>query len=304
MIKKFLKFVEIQTKITSVYAFANTLMFILVSGKSINYPMIILFCAAAFIFDLTTTAINNYIDSKDYPEMLPIKRNHALIAIISMLTISTLLGLFLAYKTGIVVLLIGALCFLLGIFYTFGPLPISRIPLGEVFSGVAYGMLIPFLMLYINNPSDYVQLNLSGDYIDIRIVISSFVSFLLFSLINTFTTSNIMLANNTCDLEKDVAVGRHTLVFYIGRKAAVCLYAVLYYLCYVALIVMVAASIIPPIALFMLISLPLVTKNIKLFVNRQVKEETFITSIRNFIIINSFYFISLTLSLIYIILTK
>ena len=299
MIKRFLKFVEITTKITSVYAFANTLAFMLVMGKHINVPLMIVFCVAAFIFDLTTTGINNYIDSKDYPEMLPIKRSNAFIAIIGMLTISTVMGLYLAYKTGIVVLLIGALCFLLGIFYTFGPLPISRIPLGEIFSGVAYGMMIPFLMLYINNPTDYIELNINIHTIDMKIMIGAFVSFLLFSVVNTLTTSNIMLANNTCDLKKDIAVGRHTLVFHIGQPAAVKLHAILYYLCYVSVIIMVIASILPPVALVFIIFLPLVQKNINTFKAEQIKEKTFITSIKNFIIINSSYLITLLLCAVF-----
>ena len=299
MIKRLLKFVEIQTKITSVFAFANTLAFMLVLGKNINAPLMIIFCVAAFIFDLTTTGINNYIDSKDYPEMLPIKRKNAFLLIIGMLTVSTLMGLYLAYRTGIVVLLIGALCFLLGIFYTFGPLPISRIPLGEVFSGVAYGMMIPFLMLYINNPTDYIELNINLHTIDMKIMIGAFVSFFLFSLVNTFTTSNIMLANNTCDLEKDIAVGRHTLVFHIGRPAAVRLYAILYYLCYVSVVIMVIASILPWPALIFLLSFPLVQNNISIFEKEQIKEKTFITSIKNFIIINSSYLVALILSAIF-----
>jgi 1,4-dihydroxy-2-naphthoate octaprenyltransferase len=300
MFKRFLKFVEITTKITSVYAFANTLAFMLVTGKHINVPMMVIFCVAAFIFDLTTTGINNYIDSKDYPEMLPIKRSNAFVAIIGMLAISTIMGLFLAYKTGIVVLLIGALCFLLGIFYTFGPLPISRIPLGEIFSGVAYGMMIPFLMLYINNPTDYIELNINIHSIDMKIMIGAFVSFLLFSVVNTLTTSNIMLANNTCDLKKDIAVGRHTLVFHIGQPAAVKLYAILYYLCYVSVIIMVIASILPPVALIFIVSLPVVQKNINAFKVEQIKEKTFITSIKNFIVINSSYLITLLLSALFL----
>ena len=299
MIKRLLKFVEIQTKITSIFAFANTLAFMLVLEKNINIPLMIIFCVAAFIFDLTTTGINNYIDSKDYPEMLPIKRKNAFLLIIGMLTVSTLMGLYLAYRTGIVVLLIGALCFLLGIFYTFGPLPISRIPLGEVFSGVAYGMMIPFLMLYINNPTDYIELNINLHTIDMKIMIGAFVSFLLFSLVNTFTTSNIMLANNTCDLEKDIAVGRHTLVFHIGRPAAVRLYAILYYLCYVSVVIMVIASILPWPALIFLFSFPLVQNNISIFKKEQIKEKTFITSIKNFIIINSSYLVALILCAIF-----
>lgn len=296
MIKKFLKFVEIQTKITSTFAFANTLMYMLFLKEPINVPLMVIFCIAAFIFDLATTAINNYIDSKDYPEMLPFKRDVSLFLIICMLFISTVMGLYLAFKTGIVVLLLGALCFGLGIFYTFGPMPISRIPLGEVFSGIAYGMFIPFLMVYINNPDSYIILDYKNGVLSVHFMLWPLISFLFFSLVNTFTTSNIMVANNTCDLEKDVAVNRHTLIFYIGQKNGVRVFATLYYLCYAAVIAMVALKILPIIALIFLLSFPLVESNIRVFRKEQIKSKTFITAIRNFIIVNTSYFIALTLS--------
>jgi len=297
MIKKFLKFVEIQTKITSLFAFINTLAFILYTKQPINAPLMVVFFFSMFIFDLTTTGINNYIDSKDYPEMLPIKRKNAFIAIITMLSISTILGLYLAYKTGIVVLLLGAFCFMLGIFYTFGPIPISRIPLGEVFSGIAYGMFIPFLMLYINNPTYYLSLDLSLKTISLSLEVMPLISFFLFSLVMTFTTSNIMLANNTCDVKKDEAVNRLTIVHYIGQKTATGFFGILYYCCYASVILMVVFKILSPISLVFLLSIIPVEKNIRAFKKEQIKEKTFICSIKNYVIINSAYFVSILLGI-------
>ncbi|MCR5195151.1 MAG: UbiA family prenyltransferase [Pseudobutyrivibrio sp.] len=293
MIRKFLKFIEIQTKITSLFAFANTMAFILYLGHIINTPLMIIFFISMFIFDLTTTGINNYIDSKDYPEMLPIPRKAAFICIITMLSISSILGLYLAYRAGIVVLLLGAFCFMLGIFYTFGPIPISRIPLGELFSGIAYGMFIPFLMLYINNPSYYLTLGLTGGTLNVSIELIHFLEFLIFSLVMTLTTSNIMLANNTCDVEKDEAVNRLTLVHYIHRPMAVKLFGLIYYACYLSVILMVIFKILNPFALVFLLSIIPVKKNINLFKKEQIKEKTFICSIKNYIIINLAYFASI-----------
>ncbi len=298
MIKKFLKYVEITTKITSLFAYLNTMLFIIYQKQPVNIKLMIVFFIAMFLFDLTTTAINNYIDSKDYPEMLPIPRKSAFAAIMIMLCISTLLGLYLAYNTGIIVLLLGAFCFLLGIFYTFGPIPISRIPLGEAISGIAYGMFIPFLMLYINNPTHYITLGLSWETISLSVSVMPFIAFFLFSLVMTFTTANIMLANNTCDIEKDTAVGRLTLAYYIGRKWAVRLYALLYYGCYASVALMVIFRFIHPVALIFFLSLPLVVKNIHTFKKEQIKEKTFITSIKNYIILNTCYAVSILAAII------
>ena len=109
MIAKFLKFVEITTKITCIFSFLMALAFLFFSVQTINVPLTLVYFASMFIFDLTTTAINNYIDSKDYPKMLPIPRRAALISIIVMFLVSTALGLYLACCTDIVVLLIGVL---------------------------------------------------------------------------------------------------------------------------------------------------------------------------------------------------
>ena len=293
MIQKFLKYVEITTKITSLFAYLNAMLFMIYEKQPINIKLMVIFFIAMLLFDLTTTAINNYIDSKDYPEMLPIPRKGAFISIMVMLGISTVLGLYLAFNTSIIVLLLGGLCFLLGIFYTFGPIPISRIPLGEIISGVAYGMFIPFLMMYINNPTHYLDLHLSLETISLTINVMPFIAFFLFSLVTTFTTANIMLANNTCDIEKDTAVGRLTLAYYIGRKWAVRLYALLYYGTYVSVALMVIFGFLHPVALIFFLSLPLVIKNIHIFRNEQLKEKTFVTSIRNFIIINTCYAVSI-----------
>jgi 1,4-dihydroxy-2-naphthoate octaprenyltransferase len=102
-----------------------------------------------------------------------------------------------------------------------------------------------------------------------------------------------MLANNTCDIEKDTAVGRLTLAYYIGRKWAVRLYALLYYGTYASVALMVICRFLHPVALIFFLSLPLVIKNIHIFRNEQIKEKTFVTSIRNFIIINTCYAVSI-----------
>jgi hypothetical protein len=57
---------------------------------------------------------------------------------------AVLFGLILVLRTGLAVLLLGGLCFLIGILYTFGPAPISRMPLGEVFSGFLWAFSSPF----------------------------------------------------------------------------------------------------------------------------------------------------------------
>ncbi len=286
MIKRFLDYVEIRTKITSIFAFLLTIAFLFYKEQSINWEITLLFFAAMFLFDLTTTAINNYIDTKTNAQTLQFKRSIALIIIFVLLGISTLIGLYLVYLTDIIVLLLGGLCFLCGIFYTFGPVPISRQPWGEILSGIFYGFFIPFILLYINMPEGtYLTLDWNLQTISLDLQILPIFTALILSMIPVCTTANIMLANNICDLEHDILVKRYTLPYYLGKKKALYLFAVIYYGTYLAVIIMTVFRILSPICLISLVSLIPVQKNINLFFKVQDKRSTFVTSIKNYVII-------------------
>ncbi|MDF2486893.1 MAG: UbiA prenyltransferase, partial [Herbinix sp.] len=281
MIKRFLNYVEIMTKITSIFAFLITIALLVYQGQPIRWDLTLLFFAAMFLFDLTTTAINNFIDSRNNHQTLQFKRRTAFIIICVLFTVSAALGLYLAVLTDIVIFLIGGLCFLCGVFYTYGPVPISRQPLGEALSGIFYGLLIPFIILYINLPAGtFLSLNVNLKTISLDLQVLPLFSLILFSIAPFATTANIMLANNICDLEKDIAVKRHTLPYYIGKKALY-LFAGLYYLTYFATIAMVIFRILSPICLLSLVTIIPVQKNINIFLKKQEKASTFLMSIKN-----------------------
>jgi len=285
VIKRFLDYVEIMTKITSTFTFLLTIAFLMYERQAINWGLTLLFFAAMFLFDLTTTAINNYIDTKNNHQTLQFNRRTALIIIYILFGVSSALGLYLAFLTDIVILFVGGICFLCGVFYTYGPVPISRQPLGEVLSGMFYGLLIPFIILYINMPGGtFLTLSVNIKTISLQLNNWPLFTLLLFAITPFCVTANIMLANNICDLEKDIAVKRHTLPYYIGKNA-LNLYAGLYYLTYLATIAMVALKILSPICLLSLVTIIIVQKNINEFFKKQEKSITFILAIKNFIII-------------------
>ena len=285
MVKRFLDYVEIRTKITSTFAFLMTIALLVYQKQSIDWKLTLVFFASMFLFDLTTTAINNYIDTKTNNQTLQFERKTALIIIYVLFAISTALGLYLAFMSDIVIFLVGGLCFLCGVFYTYGPLPISRMPLGEFFSGLFYGVFIPFIIMYVNTPKGtFLNFDINSQSVSAELMIVPIASLLLFAIIPFCTTANIMLANNMCDLEKDILVKRHTLPYYVGKKS-IYLYASLYYMTYVAMVAMVALGMISPICLLSLLTLIIVQKNIKQFMKKQDKATTFILSIKNYVII-------------------
>ncbi|NLP29626.1 MAG: UbiA family prenyltransferase [Clostridiales bacterium] len=285
MVTRFLSYVEIKTKITSLFAFLLSIAYLFYAKQSINWKLTLIFFASMFLFDLTTTAINNYIDTRTNNQTLQFERKTALIIIFVLFGISAALGLVLVYFTDIVVFLVGGLCFLCGILYTYSPIPISRQPLGELMSGIFYGLFIPFLVLYINMPAGtYLTLNLGIDEIIIHINVFPVITLLFLSVAPICTTANIMLANNICDLEEDIKVKRYTLPYYLGGKSLY-LFAGIYYITYLATIMMVILDILSPISLISLFTIFIVHKNIKKFMKKQEKKTTFIVSIKNYVII-------------------
>ncbi|MFO7611598.1 MAG: UbiA family prenyltransferase [Clostridia bacterium] len=287
MLSRFLSYVEIKTKITSAFAFLLSLAYLFYIGQPVDWHRTLVFFASMFLFDLTTTALNNYIDTKTNHQTLQFRRPAALAIFFILLALSIASGLYLFHLTDIVVLLAGGLCFATGILYTFGPLPISRLPLGEVMSGLFYGFFIPFLILYINMPAGtYLTLGLiqPGPAVSLTLNLLPLATVVLLAAAPVFTTANIMLANNICDLEKDIAVKRHTLPYYIGGRALT-LFAWTYYAVYVVDIAMVAAGMLHPLVLASLVTLIPVWKNINKFRKTQDKQTTFHVSIINYVVI-------------------
>jgi 1,4-dihydroxy-2-naphthoate octaprenyltransferase len=283
--KRFFQFVEIKTKITSLFPFFMTAAWIFTLRQPLHWQATAVFFVSMFSFDLTTTAINNYTDKTGDHE-LPYGRGTALSILLGLLTVSVASGLYLAMLTDIVVLLTGAVCFVCGILYSYGPVPISATPFGELLSGIFYGFFIPFLLLYINCPTGSVlSFAKEGGTLVFAVNIRTMMALLLFSVVPVFTTANIMLANNICDVQKDILVKRYTLPHYLEQNA-LRLFEWLYYLCYLDVVVMVLLHMLPVICLAFLLTGKIVWDNIRIFRKKQEKAETFITSVRNYIVLN------------------
>ncbi|QIK85480.1 UbiA family prenyltransferase [Erysipelothrix sp. HDW6B] len=287
--KKILEYTEIQTKITSLFPFALTLGVMVFNGSQIRWDATLVFFVGMFVFDLTTTAINNYIDSKENGQDIGYTRNQGRAIIYTMLTIATISGLYLVYLTDFVILILGMICFGIGILYTWGPVPISRQPYGEIISGVLYGYVIPFILIHANNPGLLVDFNFVAPNVTMHFNLVNIIYFLIIFLPPTLLTSSIMLANNTCDIEADVLVKRYTLPYYIGKKNAVVLMKILYISVYAAIVAAVALGVIPWLALLTLATAPRVLKNYNAYTKDLVKRLSFKYIIKNFITIMFVY---------------
>lgn len=317
-LKTFLELVEIKTKIASIFPYIIGLLFSLTYFKSFNLGLSLLFLFTMLLFDMTVTAINNYQDfQKAKDEVYQQQENiigQANLApnfvrnlILGMLLLSLSLGFLLAYFSGWLFLLLGALVFFIGIFYTYGPIPLSRMPLGEIFSGGTMGFGIFAMVILINTvgtPVFKLDLNFSSNTFALSGSIMAAVAIIIASLPLVFTIANIMLANNLRDLDTDIKNHRYTLVYYIGRKQGLQLFQLLMYGAYLFLILGLVLGIFEWPVLLTLLSFPMIKKNLKQHTREVPAPHSFVYSLKNMVLFNSFYALSLLLSLVWQLLVK
>ncbi|WP_125711114.1 1,4-dihydroxy-2-naphthoate polyprenyltransferase [Lacticaseibacillus porcinae] len=290
-IPAFLEVVEAKTKLASILPCLIGLGFSLAYFHQLNGLNSLLFFVALLCIDMATTAINNLMDyqhavSDDYREHTNVlgRRQVApktvLNLIVTLLFAALVIGLVLVWRTQWVLFFIGGFCVLIGIFYTSGPLPLNRLPLGEVFSGVTMGFGIPFLMVFVNVlPQSFVavtwqwpNLFVSGSWV-------ALVTLILVCVMPMGTIANVMLANNLCDLKEDEANHRTTLPMYLTHGQAMWLYASLAYGGFVAILIAVALGLLHWPALLVFVALPLVWRNTQQFLALQDKAKTFKTAL-------------------------
>lgn len=298
-IKSFLKLVEIQTKIASVIPFLLGSIYTLYRFKNFNLINFILMFISLLTFDMATTAINNYCDYKkafkkygyNYEKHNGIVKynlteSSVKATILLLLFAATFFGIILYLKTNVIVLLIGIVSFGVGIFYSFGPVPISQMPLGEVFSGIFMGFVIVFLSVFIHVDNKLISLFYTNGFLNIKMNLKEIIYIFLFSIPTVNCIANVMLANNICDIDDDKENKRYTLPIYIGREKSLIIFRALYYIAYVDIILSILLKITPILCIINIITFVIVHKNINIFYEKQTKKDTFVLSVKNLIIIN------------------
>ena len=298
-IKAFLKLVEIRTKVASVIPFLTTLVYVLYSTKHLNAINMIVMFVSMVLFDMSVTALNNYYDYKRAEKkhgynyevhnsivQYQLKTSTVKAMIIAMIALSAALGLLLVYLTNIITLLLGAACFAIGIAYSYGPMPISRTPFGEVFSGVTMGLGIPFITYYINVfDANVLNISLVSRNFVLSFDLYQIAGIVLVSLPAVFGIANIMLGNNICDIEDDLPNKRYTLPVVIGKERSITLLKILYALAYLSIIAAVALRMLPLYSLLTLATILPLRKNVKRFAENPTKKDTFGLIVASFVLL-------------------
>lgn len=307
-IKSFLKLVEIQTKVASVIPYLLGTFYALYRYDNFNIKNAIIMFLSMIIFDMTTTAINNYMDYAKAikKEGYGYETHNAIVSynlnpkfvrliIFIMLVIAAALGILLVKNTNIIVLLIGVISFIIGITYSFGPIPISRTPFGEIFSSLAMGFVITFLSIYIHVfDTGILTINFSNlSNVSINFNIIDLINIFIVSLSPIMGIANIMLANNICDIDDDIENKRYTLPIYIGKENALKLFRYLYYIGFISIVIGVLTRVLPVISIVTLLVLKLVQENINKFNKLQTKKDTFVLAVKNFVVTNLVYVLTI-----------
>ncbi|WP_137606003.1 1,4-dihydroxy-2-naphthoate polyprenyltransferase [Lactiplantibacillus daoliensis] len=300
--KVFLEFVEIKSLIASVLPFVLGSLYAVYNYHQVHLGYLILFFIASSLFHMATNANDNYQDFLHAPrdaanqEFLEdtnvVGANQISIKQARTLTfglggISLILGIWLVTQTGLPLLWMGIYSYAVGYFYAGGPKPISSGPFGEFFSGFTMGFMIFWISVYINT------------YDVAPITWQSTLNVLVSAGLAIFAISNIMLANNICDMDEDIALGRHTIVSYFGKPVMLQVFAWSYIVGYICLMVAVWIGVLPKLSLLTLLSVIPVLKNTRQFMHKQVKRETFILAIKNASIICLSFVVFMGLGLIF-----
>ncbi|WP_125713276.1 1,4-dihydroxy-2-naphthoate polyprenyltransferase [Companilactobacillus kedongensis] len=283
----FFELVEIKAKTASVFPFLMGTLYSYYHWHSINALELILFFIAMLLFNMAVDINDNYWDYKNATGSESFRRETNVIGVnnlnihlvgwldFSFSLVAGLIGLYIVYRTGIPLLIMGIFSFAIGFLYAGGPKPINRGPLGEFFSGFTMGYVIYLIAIYINtfdSPTAILDFKFYGDA-------------LLSSLLTVFAISNLLLANNIADDKEDIGLGRKTLVFYLGKSNSIFILKSLYVLGYLALTCSVIIGLLPKMMLLTFLITPIVYKNTIGFAKNPIKKKTFPLIIKNLLLI-------------------
>ncbi|KSU01169.1 putative prenyltransferase contains 14-dihydroxy-2-naphthoate octaprenyltransferase domain [Lactococcus lactis subsp. lactis] len=310
-LKTFFNFTRIQTLPAALLSpIAGCLFAFWYFGSFHFWPTLLFFIGLASI-NLFVSAWNNLMDYQKAldPEYKKwniivaklINPKLALNICLALLAIDVVVGLIVLFLTNLAILPIGGLCFLIAIFYTYGPFAFSRFPLGEILAGLCEGFFGFFLAVYINSyDKGYFFINFDRNWFmtwtwDFKILLP----ILLVGLMCFVQNFNIMFSDNICDLEQDIRNERYTLPYYLKIPLSLKVFTGLYLFAGLCILIAIALGILPIWSLLMSIIALKVIPNIKKFRAKQSKSETFHLQIDNLMLFNASLALTLLLGIIF-----
>ncbi|MCR4437503.1 MAG: 1,4-dihydroxy-2-naphthoate octaprenyltransferase [bacterium] len=158
--------------------------------------------------------------------------------------LACLIGLYLLFRVGYGVLVLGGIGLLSGFFYTFPPLALVSCGLGELAIGLNFGTLMTLGAYYVQTRHTAWEPVVAS--LPLAVLIAAVV------FINQFQ-----------DADADATVGKRHWVVRLGRERAAHVYAMMLVFSYVAVVGGVVAGLLPWPVLLVLVTVPLAARAIK-----------------------------------------
>ncbi|MCF6160707.1 MAG: UbiA family prenyltransferase [Furfurilactobacillus sp.] len=213
---------------------------------------------------------------------------HMMALMMVFLIIACSMGILLIIRTNLVLLFIGGLAILIAITYTAGPVPLSRMPLGEILSGLCEGFGTIFIAAYVNMPKQLpIAMYFDGWHFVITANLAVILTLFVIALPIVILDGGVMYADNICDLQQDMKNQRFTLPYYLGKQRAVKLYPFVPGMAFVFVIIGILLGWLPWLMIVVFGLIPVVIQHTKAFLAVQDKGKTFITAIQNLLSVAS-----------------
>lgn len=216
------------------------------------------FLLASILIQSATNMFNEYFDHKrglDTQEMVGIAgtivhdgvhpRTVLRIAWLFIL-ISIGLGVYICASTSWWIAVVGLLSMSIAYLYSGGPKPLAYTPFGELAASIAMGPVIVLIGYYIQTSEITARATMVS--VPIGLLIGA-----------------ILLGNNIRDMEQDKAGGRRTIAILLGRKRGRILFAGVFAAAYILVLALVAAQVLTPWALLVLLTVPSAIYVVRLF---------------------------------------
>ncbi len=247
----------------------------------VNWLNVGLCLVAVFIFDLAVNVSDNYYDYLHAHDRAgyaaktnPIGRLALPVAGVGRLALalyglSLLPGIWLVLRTGWLVLVLGLIGYVIGIFYTAGPHPINATPWCETVVALSIAFLIQLTCVVV---STYGVQPLTWATVGVTFLLCLPLTLIFFT---------IQLANNTADRDEDILNQRYTLAYYLGKPGSVKLIQAFLVIGSLWPLVNWWLQLAPAITGLVSLLLPLMWLGMRPFFAVQNKRQTFMTTVKS-----------------------
>jgi 1,4-dihydroxy-2-naphthoate octaprenyltransferase len=237
----FLKIVDIRTKIVSVSSLLVGSGWALATApERFSWTLFALMAVATVLIDMGTTGFNSYFDfltgvdtkESDHERFKALVQREidpavALKLSFALYVVAMPIGMAIGARAGWGVVATGASCMLFAWFYSGGPHPISRTPVGEFFAGGLLGGVLVVVSAYVHTQR-----------LDAATVLIGVPSSLIIA--------GILSTNNACDRVGDARAGRRTLAIVLGPDRSHLPVFVLVAATYASVATLAALRVLPP----------------------------------------------------------